>query len=230
MCPGLSVPADWWAWVPSIMRWCSAHPPSDLAMQRAKLTSSCCHLIPMPGGFLWAAGVPLGSIKELTLPATHTHPSTHSLKGDWHTDTPAPLWAQCSLLLPGTPQDGLWGSLWLSASRCSFYRLSLLTGSPQAPPNGCFLGSPPLALVSKSASGETKPQQLAEFSASRASPLSNGCWPASTKAVSVHGTILFPAGKESARTVIWSKYIIPHPACEFIGDREILLDLLFLIH
>ena len=55
--------------------WCSAHPPSDLAMQRARLTSSCCHSI-SAWGLPLAAGVLLGSIKELTLPPTHTHPPT----------------------------------------------------------------------------------------------------------------------------------------------------------
>lgn len=46
-------------------------------------------LDPHAWGLPLAAGVPLGSIKELTLPATHTHPSTHSLKGDWHIRHPS---------------------------------------------------------------------------------------------------------------------------------------------
>ena len=167
-------------------------------MQHARLTSSCCHSI-CAWGLPLAAGVFLGSIKELTLPPTHTQPPTQSLKGDWHIWHPSSitLWAQCALLLPGTPQDGSWGPTLVIGFTMLFLSTVYAYGPsfPRLPPHWCFLGSPPLALVSKSASGE--PNYNSWQSSLQAEPLlclmADGS--ASTKAVSVHSTILFSKEK-----------------------------------
>lgn len=198
----------------------------------ALLTSSCCHLIPMPGASSgsWS---PSGQYQGIQ----HCPPPTPTLnaflEGDWHIRHPSSTLS--SVFSAVTARDP---TRWIVGAH-SGYLLhdALFIGClclrevflPRLLRTDVSWGHLHLHLCLKSAS-KTKPQQLAEFSASRASPLSNGCWLCIHKGCLCSWHYLIPAGKESARTVIWSKYIIPHPACEFIGDREILLDLLFLIH
>lgn len=155
MCPQLFFLCllDWWC----LLSWWCLPIPHQTWPCSAPADLQLLPLDPHAWGLPLAAGVPLGSIKELTLPATHTHPSTHSLKGDWHIRHPSSTLSSVFSAVARTPR-WIVGPTLPSASRCLFYRLSLLTGkfpSPGSPPNGCFLGSPPLALVSKSASGET---------------------------------------------------------------------------
>ena len=147
-------------------------------MQLARLTSSCCHSI-SAWGLPLAAGVLLGSIKELTLPPTHTPPNAvlegrlaHLIPQLHHT-----LSSVCSAVardptrwIVGTHSGYLLhnalfiGCLWLRAFL------------PQALSALMFPAVTSTCTCLKVCFWGTKLQQLAEFSASRTSPLSNGCW------------------------------------------------------
>ena len=116
---------------------------------------------------------------------TPSHPPMQPLNRGWEELKPKSpgsitLWAERTLLVPTGPPQG-WA---LSAHTVYLLHNALFIGClclqaflPQAPSCWCFLGSPPekLALVSRSASGETKLKQLAKLSGRRTSPLPNGC-------------------------------------------------------
>lgn len=131
--------------------------------------------------------------------ARHPHPPLNAvLEGRLAHQTPqlhSELSVLCCCQEPHKMDCG--GPLWLSASRCSFYRLSLLTGlpSPGSLRTDVSWGHLHLHLSQSLLLG--KPNYNSWQSSLQAEPLLclTAASSASTKAVSVHGAILFSQEK-----------------------------------